>query len=262
MIKFGIAGTGPWGQAVSKAIGGLGFDCQPCDRHGAFQDYDKLLDWADIIWIATRPGTNCDLAARSLKAGRPTVVEKPVAFTGQEVRKLVKLSKDRQVPLIVDYIHLFCANLGLIAKPTESLDIEIGGNGPQRDYSDLWDYGSHAVAIALNHIQSPLISATIGRSIIESSEHESGNHRIKMHFSGGQECDILTGNKFHQKTAKVKSQGLYMAEWNGRMWAYKLQTLISTIARLHLRGEYFTNGDLAVEVTDLLERLHKMLPTP
>lgn len=265
-IQFGVIGSGQWGTKVIHAIRGLGYDVKVCNRYGEFEgqkcatEYREFIPTVDIVWVATHPPLSCTIAREAVLQKKPTVVEKPVAFTSQEVVKLVRDSKAAQAPLIVDYIHLFCAKLMTLSKPIESLDMEIGGNGPDREYSDLWDYGSHALAITLNHIRSPLISATIARSIIESSEHESGNYRITLSFSGGEECRILTGNRFRQKTARAQALGLYTAEWNGHMWAYKLQTLISTIARLHLRGEYFTNGALAVEVTDLLERLHKLLP--
>lgn len=276
MIKFGVVGTGPWGQKVAKAIDGLGFDCQPCDRHGAFQDYDKLLDWADIVWIATRPGTNCDLAARSLEVGCPTVVEKPVAFTAQEVRGLVKLSKEKQIPLIVDYLYLF--NTGLtrmlgngrpcqitVGEPPDmtlvllkSLAITMANNNPRNQYSALWDWGSHAASIALDVIREPLTNVSV--------KHENGGFTAVLLFGTGvsaYSCVMRLSHKHTDRIVQVDASGIggCVASFVDERQHAPLQALISTIARLHLCGEYWTNGDLAVEVTDLLERLHKMLPT-
>lgn len=262
MICFGVIGSGAWGTKVIHAIRGLGFDVKVWNRHGEFegnsipQNPVDVIKASDIVWVATHPPTTCALATDALLRGKPTVVEKPVAFTSQEARELVRLSKERQVPLIVDYIHLFDPRIVVLSN-AKTLNMMVGGDGPNRDYSDLWDYGSHALAITIEHIKSPLISASICRSVAANDDYESGNYRICLNFQNGEEVTIITGNRFRGPTAKVSS---IPYEYAGRHWSYKLQTLISTIARLHLRGEYWTNGDLAVEVTDLMERLHKMLP--
>lgn len=268
MIVFGVIGSGAWGTKVIHAIRGLGFDVKVCNRHGEFEgkpvstDAIEVIEASDIVWVATHPPTTCQMAMAAVLRGKPTVVEKPVAFTSKEVHELVSQSKNLQVPLIVDYIHLF--NSSLIHMPTNgmlTMHIQMGGV-KIREYSDLWDYGSHAVSIALHFNKSQIEKLIIDRSTTSTPEHEAGLFRVTLRFSEiGMDVTMLIGNRFTQHTVSVQSGSMSNRfEFKDSPYHQPLQTLISTIAHLHLCGEYWTNGDLAVEVTDLLERLHKMLP--
>lgn len=267
MITFGVIGTGAWGTKVIKAIRALGYDVRVCNRSGEFEDqsvcrdYRKLIPEVDIVWVATHPTTNCEIAAYAIEHNKPTVVEKPVAFTSQQVAGLVRASKAKQVPLIVDYIHMF--NPGVLALPLRgdapiALEVNIGNNGPERDYSAFWDYGSHAFAFALSGN---------GPSITEMEVVSVRNRRFygTIHFGRCTFCFEVSNERLDRH---VEFGLQYASIKHGDGWrryaddgAHRpLQAVIGLIARLHLLNEYWTNGDLAVEVTDVLERLHKLLP--
>lgn len=267
MIKFGLVGCGPWGIKVAAAIKALGFECQPCNRNGAFNDYRRLVEWADIVWIAAHPGVHCEMARRALLTGKLTVVEKPVGFDAHEVKGLLDLSRANKVPFIVDYVHLFSPSLMRLKQDDlVHLKITMGGNGPARDYSPLWDYGSHAVAIALELADN--------RGALESMKVDELNGSSDVLCPPGER--YLATLSFQWCTAEIDVSNALVSKFFRveacRSPNYSLPTpfyeptgnplaaLISTAARLHLRGEYWTNGALAVEVTDVLERLHAMLP--
>lgn len=260
MIKFAVIGVGPWGAKVATAIRALGFECDNgvSGRNGISDyNYNSVIKWADIVFIATHPVCCVEMARHALSNGKLTIVEKPVGFDAREVKDLLDLSRANKVPFIVDYVHLFSPSLMRLKQDDLiHLKITMGGNGPERDYSPLWDYGSHAVAIALELIDRPVESMTV--------EHLSiGWYHATLKFN---RCtaEIDVANTRGEKVTNVEacrspsygSPTPYFYEPIGN----PLGALISTAARLHLRGEYWTNGELAVEVTDVLERLHAMLP--
>jgi predicted dehydrogenase len=86
----------------------------------------------------------------------PVFVEKPLALSLASLRSLADArSGGAREFLLVDHVQLFNANaLALKARLGSAQDLEIEGSeandGPVRDDCDgLWDYGPHAVAMAL-----------------------------------------------------------------------------------------------------------------
>lgn len=255
MIKFGLVGCGAWGTKVADAIRALGFECDAISGRSGIEsfEYNALVDCSDIVFIATHPVCCVEMARHALSNGKLTIVEKPVGFDAHEVKDLLDLSRANKVPFIVDYVHLFNQSvLDLNIDGLRLLEIDLGNKGPDRDYSALWDYGSHAVAVALGFFERP----PVGLRIFE----KSGGFEVHLDF-GRKRAILNVSNAYHSRTAKFTVS----TERDERAYddvgsQQPLQHVISTAARLHLRGEYFTNGALAVEVTDVLERLHAMLP--
>lgn len=264
MIKFGVIGTGAWGTKVIHAIRALGFPVVTCNRHGEFEgvtvnaDFRFVIGMADVVFIAAHPKDHCYMATHALNAGRVTIVEKPVGFDAHEVKGLLDLSRANKVPFIVDYVHLFNQSvLGLSVDDWRLLTIRLGNNGPDRDYSALWDYGSHAVAVALHFAAHPPTELQIVQA------GGAGEFEIHLTFGQRQRAILSISNTFLSRVAQFDvSTERHNSTYDDVGTARPLQNLIALAARLHLRGEYFTNGALAVEVTDVLERLHAMLPTP
>lgn len=260
MITYGVIGSGAWGSKVIKAIRALGYDVRVCNRSGEYEgqavcrDYKELIPQVDIVWVATHPSTNCEIAAYAIEHGKPTVVEKPVAFTSQQVAALVRASKARQVPLIVDYIYLFNRGLqSLRLSNLHELDITIGNKGPSRDYSALWDYGSHGVAVALDLFREPIAELGITMST-------TGDYDVALEFQPDQIARVTVSNTFSERIVRFEARSSFTEKFVDTRTINALHMLIGKIARLHLRNEFWSNGDLAVEVTDVLERLHKLLP--
>jgi 1,5-anhydro-D-fructose reductase (1,5-anhydro-D-mannitol-forming) len=57
----------------------------------------------DAVYIATPPSTHCDLALRVASAGKPCLVEKPMAVDHAECEQMVSAFRDRRLPLWVAY---------------------------------------------------------------------------------------------------------------------------------------------------------------
>ena len=77
-------------------------------RHGVANAYDRAEDLiqdpeVDAVYIATPPSSHCELALRVAAAGKPCLVEKPMALNHAECQRMVAAFQSRRVPLWVAY---------------------------------------------------------------------------------------------------------------------------------------------------------------
>src|SRR6188508_575998 len=77
-------------------------------RHGvprAYDAADALIADTDVdaVYIATPVSSHCDLALRVAAAGKPCLVEKPMAMNHAECERMVEAFAARRVPLWVAY---------------------------------------------------------------------------------------------------------------------------------------------------------------
>ena len=70
-----------------------------------YDDAEKLIHDPDInaIYVATPPSTHAAYAIKSMKAGKPVYVEKPMAMNVDECQQMIDTSKKTGVPLFVAY---------------------------------------------------------------------------------------------------------------------------------------------------------------
>src|SRR5215212_4023753 len=77
-------------------------------RHGVPHAYDRAGDLiadpdVDAVYVATPPSSHCDLALRIAAAGKPCLVEKPMARNHAECVRMVDAFRKRNLPLWVAY---------------------------------------------------------------------------------------------------------------------------------------------------------------
>ena len=77
-------------------------------RHGVPRVHataDALIDDPDVhaVYIATPPSTHLDLALRVAAAGKPCLVEKPMAMNHAECARMVEAFRERRLPLWVAF---------------------------------------------------------------------------------------------------------------------------------------------------------------
>jgi len=151
-VRWGIVGCGDVtevksGPALQKADGSSLVAVMRRDRSKA-EDYarrhgvprvharaEDLIDDADVdaVYIATPPSSHCSLAVRVARAGKPCLVEKPMAMTVAECMAMVDAFDRAAAPLWVAYYRralprfLLVRDLlraGAIGRPT-SVHIEM-----------------------------------------------------------------------------------------------------------------------------------------
>lgn len=96
--------------AVMRRTPGLARDY--ADRHQVskwYEDADKLIHDPDVnaVYVATPPSTHAEYAIRSMKAGKPVYVEKPMAARYEECLEMEKISRETGVPLWIAYYRPF-----------------------------------------------------------------------------------------------------------------------------------------------------------
>ncbi len=119
MIRVGIVGLGYWGPNLVRCFSDLE-NCKVtavCDQSydqllrikdrfpGVYPiaDFDQLLDrdLVDAVVIATPTATHCDLAMMALEHDLHVFVEKPLARTSEECRRMIQLASERDRTLFV-----------------------------------------------------------------------------------------------------------------------------------------------------------------
>jgi predicted dehydrogenase len=122
MIRWGIIGCGD----VTEVKSGPGFQKA---EHSALvavmrRDLEKARDYAarhqvpryygwpeelicdrevDAVYVATPPSSHCELALKVAEAGKPCLVEKPMAMNYAECRQMVEVFRAKRVPLFVAF---------------------------------------------------------------------------------------------------------------------------------------------------------------
>ncbi|PWE17097.1 gfo/Idh/MocA family oxidoreductase [Marinicauda salina] len=80
-----------------------------CAKHGgrAFESLHDLVEAVDVVTVASPAVFHHDAVRRALLAGRPVLVEKPVAATVEEARELVDLARETGLVLSVGHQERF-----------------------------------------------------------------------------------------------------------------------------------------------------------
>lgn len=93
-------------------------------RHGVGKWYSEADDLirdpeVDIVYVATPPSTHKEYAIRTMKAGKPVYVEKPMAMNEAECREMIRVSEETGQKLYVAYYR---RSLPYFLKVKELLD--------------------------------------------------------------------------------------------------------------------------------------------
>ena len=77
-------------------------------RHGVPGHYDNVANLiadpeVDAVYVATPPSSHCALALQVAAAGKPCLVEKPMAMNHGECRRMVETFRAANLPLFVAY---------------------------------------------------------------------------------------------------------------------------------------------------------------
>jgi predicted dehydrogenase len=174
MLKVGVIGAGYWGPNLVRnfrsspdwdLVAVCDLDAQRAarvigDRSTVEVETDvaKLLqrDDIDAVAIATPARTHAELAIAASKAGKHVLVEKPLASTLEDARRMVQAAADNERVLMLD--HTFCYTPAvrhireLIAQGAigdvlyvDSVRINLGL--VQSDVNVFWDLAPHDLSI-------------------------------------------------------------------------------------------------------------------
>ena len=157
MVKLLLIGNGTWGQ---KYISTLSSNQEVELTIGNRDNWKKSINQKpDGVIVCTPPQSHVELASYALRRQIPVMIEKPLSLSLAEAESLNQYSSN----ILVNHIHLFSSQYQDIKKQLKSQKIiniqSIGlSNSPQRDYSELWDYGPHDISLILDFTQQYPIS--------------------------------------------------------------------------------------------------------
>jgi predicted dehydrogenase len=175
-IGVGIIGAGYWGPNLIRNFDSLPDCCVRwvCERKSGrlqyvherwshiplTEDYTSILKdpAVDAIIIATPVSTHCALATAALEAGKHVFVEKPLAATSEEARRIVKLADSKKRVMASGHIFVYhpavTAMKAAIAHGdigqlcyAESSRVNLGP--PTSEVDVIWDLAVHDVSILL-----------------------------------------------------------------------------------------------------------------
>jgi predicted dehydrogenase len=179
--NIAVVGCGYWGPNLIRNFNGLP-DCRVktvCDAdearlnhirtlyNGSIEttpSFERVLNDPEIqaVAIATPIRTHYELARRCLEAGKHAFVEKPLASSVDECRKLVALAEERGLTLMVGHTFIYTPAVRYIKKAIEdgvlgsiyyvsSQRLNLGLF--QRDINVAWDLAPHDISILLYILQ-------------------------------------------------------------------------------------------------------------
>ena len=210
MIRIGIVGLGYWGPNLVRSF----YDLENCKVTAVCdQRYEQLLriknrypsvypienfdafldrDLVDAVVIATPTATHYDLTMKVLEHDLHVFVEKPLAKTVAECRKLVDTAGERNRTLFVGHVFLHSSPVLKLRELIES--DELGSInyissrrlnlGPVRkDVSVLYDLAPHDISMMLYLLgQKPLSVTCTGFGRLNPGIHDVCN--LTMQFEG------------------------------------------------------------------------------
>jgi predicted dehydrogenase len=181
-LRFGLLGTGHWAQETHAAalaahdgaelVGVWGRNPAKAEavgrRYGVggFADLDELLGVVDAVAVALPPDVQADLAVRAAAAGCHLLLDKPLAFSVEDARRVVDAAAAGGVASVVFFTARFRPEVAAWVEELRAAGDWHGGHGTwfgsiyhqgspyaesawRRDKGALWDVGPHALSLAL-----------------------------------------------------------------------------------------------------------------
>ena len=193
-LSVGVVGLGYWGPNLLRVLAddpnvSLRWICDVDDarlerfhrRYPSTTPASNLQDLLDdesldAVVIATPVFTHFELCARSLRAGKHTFVEKPLADSVDHAEQLVELARSRERVLMCGHTFVYSPAVREVKRLLEasalgdvyfvsSSRVNLGLH--QRDVSVVWDLGPHDFSILIHWLgETPTSVRAVGRDSI------------------------------------------------------------------------------------------------
>ncbi len=222
-LKIGVLGAGHLGKIHIKCLQELpehfeliGFyDTNPDTARAvaaatglqAFPDLASLLSRCEVMDIVTPTHTHYALGCQCLRAGRHLFIEKPLAQTLEEARKLVALARRMQCKVQVGHVERFNpAMLALGHIGLEPMFVEAHRLAPfsprGTDVSVVHDLMIHDVDLVLHYVRAPVVEVRASGVALVSHSHDIANARIE--FENGCVANLTASRISLKQMRKVR----------------------------------------------------------
>jgi len=175
-IEIAIIGAGYWGPNLIRNFNNLS-DCNirwVCDKKSGrllyvqqkwpnistTENFDEVMKDSNVtaVIIATPVSTHFNLGMSALKAGKHVFIEKPLAMTKRQAKKLVELAEQKKLVLATGHIFVYhpaitammnIINQGGIGRLCYAESGRVNLGPPASEVNVIWDLAVHDVSILL-----------------------------------------------------------------------------------------------------------------
>lgn len=282
-MNLGLIGLGRWGRNYIKTINSLkdsrlSVICstrmesygdlteRPRGQYRWTNNYKNLCESqeVDIVLVATNPSIHYEITKYALECGKHVICEKPFVFSTEEAAELFGLAVDQKKNLITNYVHLWQPRYKEIkarlqnkgAAKIHSLGF---GNGPfRKDYSPLWDWVPHDLALCLDFTNNHAINGKI--TALNPKWDAKNNYDITINFHDGSEAHINSGNLAADRwrcfgVTIGEETMLFMDDFKSNPLKLMLEEFISNAEK----GILTNDVNLTMAVTSMLNQLDNQL---
>jgi predicted dehydrogenase len=222
MLKVGVIGTGHLGKfhlnnwQQIEGVELMGF-CDTDDDNATavsekyglkrYADAEQLMDDCDAVDIVTPTVYHYEICEAAIKKGKHVFVEKPVAHTMDEARKLVKLAKEANIKFQVGHVERFNpAFLSLQQYTLQPMFIEVHRlaqfNPRGTDVSVILDLMIHDIDIILSLVKSNVNHVSANGVAVMSDTPDIANVRIE--FDNGCVANLTSSRISMKKMRKMR----------------------------------------------------------
>jgi predicted dehydrogenase len=221
-----LVGVGAWGTKILRTLQGMDSiaDIGLVDkRHDSAMRAQNLagksrvfakLDYAlsdrqwDGVIIATQPESRLEVLRSVCKYSFPVLLEKPFALNVEDAGTCAEVAEKAKI--LVNHLYLFHRDFRRLREVLKKAHLSIkwissvGGNrGPIRNYSSLWDYGVHDIAMALSLSDQLPLRVSARKLVAESMDGGTAeNFSMRLEFANHQ-ADILVGSAFEKREREL-----------------------------------------------------------
>jgi predicted dehydrogenase len=154
---------------------------------------DQVLNdpQVDAVVVATPVNTHFEIASRCLKAGKSTLVEKPLATSCEEAEVLIRMARERDLTLMSGHTFEYSAPVIKIRELIDSGELgdifyisSVRANLGmfRRDVNVAWDLATHDISIILKLLgEMPIEVSCQGES--HYHDHVEDVARLTLHFA-------------------------------------------------------------------------------
>ncbi len=271
--RIAVVGCGTWGKNLIRNFAELGALAAVCDIDGAKAEAfaaqynvpafsgDEIFSqpFLDAIVIASVAPLHTNHVEQALRAGKHVYVEKPMALSVQEAKRLCSLAKEQNRILMVGHIlNYHPAFIALKERLPELGPLKhiyanrLGLGRFRQSESVLWDLASHDISLilALSQDMPEKVSATFQTFL---APQKPASALMFLTFPKGLTAHIHASwlSPFKEQKLVVIGEKATATFDDGKPWAEKLQ--ISTDCFIWENGHPFANQDVRMQAISLPE---------
>lgn len=212
----------------------------------------------DAVIIVTPPNTHFDICCSAIANNKHVICEKPFVFSSVEALKIKKMINSKDLTFFINYIHLWNSNytkykqIYTKGQPFGVINTVGMGNGPIREYSSLWDYGSHDIAMCLDFLDETPIAV---KSFFYNGLNNENQYFIQLKFLNGETWSLVSNASFQKvRNFSCKELGFFVDNTSKEQPLTLMIKDFCNSINLKLNKK---NINLGVNVTKVLEECEK-----